>query len=338
MFFLQMAFQELWAPFRLKPALAPLIHVKFKIYFLILDTHMTRTTITLALLTAISLNANAATWIRCESCQAPDAYAYARQSGLTDEVVVISLANQMAAKFFNESRLVGKDCYVQRMDSRNVANNRALESGCSYELITTPMALSAEEGGLKGALEQFYAETNGTMKSVLSVNATDLTLGTGPISGTAGGSAYDFVNNAIFSGLVRTRAYAAINDLTISASWGNLARAIVGAGSVLALGADGTKITVVITYSDGSKSNLVFTELTTPDSETSFSAENMPIVDANNQSQFVGQITFNSVGSLNNFFSTLAHYGVPITSTYYQMPGTGSCRQIPNGVACIRPH
>ncbi len=297
-----------------------------------------KTKIVVALLATISVNCIAATWIRCESCQAPDAYAYARQSGLSNEVVIISLANQMTAKFFNKSRLVGKNCIEQRMDSGHVAHNTESDSGCSYELMTTPMALSPEEGGLKAALQQFYTETNGTMKSVLNVNATDLTLGTGPITGAAGGSAYDFANSAVFQGQVITRAYAAINDLTISATWGNLARAVVGAGSVLALGADGTKITVVITFSDGSGVNLVFTETARPDAVDAYTAENMPVVNADNQSQFSGQITFNSPTSQQNFFLTLANLGVPITSSYYQMPGTGSCYRITNGISCIRPH
>lgn len=298
---------------------------------------MKKTKIAYLLLSIISFNAVAATWVRCDSCQATDAYAYAQQSRITDEVVVISPANHMAMKFFNEWQVVGKNCSQLRPGAAKLAS-KAAGDGCSYQFSSTPVALSAAEGGLKDAFEQYYFETNGTMKSVLHVNAGDLNLGTGPITTAEGGSAYDYVNSAFFRARVNTRGYDAINDVTIAASWSNLARAVVGAGAVLALGADGSKITVVINFPDGSVVNLVFTELPTPDSVTAFSAEGMDIIDANNQSQFVGETRFNSDTSLNNFVRTLTNLGVPIVSLVIQPGGTVSCHPIPHGISCIRPH
>jgi hypothetical protein len=233
------------------------------------------------LLLAFSVSANAAIWLRCDQCQTSQASANSVASAVLGEVMVYSLANNFALKFENEMRVVGDNCHPLAAIKTGVSKGNAPGSwranDCSYQLVATPMSNTSKEDDLQDLLRQIYVSTSGTMKTIVNVSADDLGLPEGPITGVAGGSAYDFVGNNNFRARVRTEAENALNNPAQIGSVGNLGNAVTAAIATL-VGGDATRITFVITFSDGSQVTFVYSEGTIRDSETALTAENGDIM------------------------------------------------------------
>jgi hypothetical protein len=263
----------------------------------------------------LAASANAGIWLRCDFCQPSQAAASAVSSNALGEVVIYSLANNFALKFENEVQVIGDDCQPLATIRNGLSKGNAPGSwragSCSYQLVAIPMASTNKEDDLHALLREIYLNTGGSMKTTINVTSADLRLPEGPITGQAGGSAYDFVNDAFFRANVRREAAGALNSPSITGSLSNLARLISGAAATF-IGADGTKIVVEITFSDGSSAKLEFSETSTPDSESVFTAEVADVMTNDNMSQFMRDLDFANTQSMENFVANAAHLGVEI--------------------------
>jgi hypothetical protein len=292
----------------------------------------------------LAASANAGIWLRCDFCQPNQAATTSISSNALGEVVIYSLANNFALKFENEMQVVGDNCQPLAMVRSALSKGNAPGSwragGCSYQLVAKPMASTNKEEELHALLRQIYLNTGGSMKTVINVTSADLQLPEGPITGQAGGSAHDFVNDAGFRGNVRTEAAGALNNPSITGSLSNLASLISGAAATF-IGADGTKIVVEITFSDGSRVKLEYSESTIADSETAVTGENLDVMTNDNMSQFMGDRDFANTQSMENFLSNAAHLGVEIVRSEATRINSAECHSSikPDGtvqVTCVR--
>jgi hypothetical protein len=292
----------------------------------------------------LAASANAGIWLRCDFCQPNQAAATAVSSNALGEVVIYSLANNFALKFENEMQVVGDNCQPLAMVRSALSKGNAPGSwrsgGCSYQLVAKPMASTNKEEELQTLLRQIYLNTGGSMKTIINVTSADLRLPEGPITGQAGGSAFDFVNDAFFRGNVRREAADALNNPSQAGTLGNLANLITGAAATF-IGADGTKIVVEITFSDGSSVKLEYSETSTPDSESAFTAEYGDVMTNDNMSQFMGDRDFANSLSMENFFANAAHLGVEIVRSEATRINSAECHSSikPDGtvqVTCVR--
>jgi hypothetical protein len=255
-------------------------------------------------------------WILCEECVSNDAESVALGSGHLGEIGVFSLRNRFFSKFENEVQLVGKDCEPPRGERPVPVPNKprgTFRAGnCTYQIVATPSTMSPEEDQLNAALLGFYDQNGGSMKTLVEVSSADLGLGNGPVTGATGGSAHDYNNNFEYARLARNAAVARVLNDPTPTSWANIGRLVVGSGSVLVLGADGTKITIVITFEDGSRVALTYTERSDPDSEQVLSAEGRPVMTSENASHFAGDLPMDNALSLNNFLENARLEGITI--------------------------
>jgi hypothetical protein len=277
---------------------------------------------------AFTVSANAAIWLRCDQCQTGQASANSVASTALGEVVVYSLANNFALKFENEMRVVGDNCQPLSMIKTGVSKGNAPGSwranGCSYQLVAIPMTNTSKEDELQDLLRQIYVSTGGTMKTTINVNAGDLHLPEGPITGEAAGSAYDFVGNNNFRSNVRAAAASALNDPAQVGSVGNLANTVTSAIATL-VGGDATRIIMVITFSDGSQVTFVYSEGTIRDSETATTAEDGDIMTRDNMPDFFGVNEFNNDLSMENFLRNAERLGVEIVRSEATRIQTAEC-------------
>jgi hypothetical protein len=291
----------------------------------------------IAALTLFSTGANAITWLRCDSCDAYSAEAYSRNSGYRDEVVVFNLPAATAFKFVNELEIVGENCQPNSVQPGNSKKPLVKTVGCHFQVVATPIASDAGDLSFKGALVDFYNATGGTLQANIEIQAQSVLPAPGPVTGANGGSAYDFVNNLFFRAQMTNAARAASSTVQMIASWKNLTDIITTAIGTQLVGMDGSRLTVEIYYPDSSKTVVFFDKRMHIVSKDSYSAEGLDIISADTLRQFVGHVIFNNAQSLQNFFDTLNFLNVPVTSSYYQLPQTGSCHSILNGISCIRP-
>lgn len=279
----------------------------------------------------------ATTWIRCDSCDSNSAQTYSVASGYRGAVVVYNLPAGNAFRFFNEMQGMSPDCNPNAIDPGTKSENRTSQ-GCQMTLVGTPEALLASDLPLKNALVDFFNATDGTLQAKATFNAEAVFAGAGPITEQIGGSAYDFQHNAIYRGQLTNASRVLSNSLQTIASWSNLKDIVSTAVGTQLLGMDDSELKVTIAYADGSKTIIKFDIDMDVVSTRSETAEGRDIVTLSTINEFTDlEMRFNNDQSLQNFFNTLAFMNVPVTSTYYQMPLTGSCRAITNGVSCTRP-
>lgn len=262
----------------------------------------------------VSTQISAATpWILCELCQKADAPSTALKTGFIGELAVLSLRNRFILKFKNKQRGGSSDCLVKLSDRQKAvagAPTGAFQiAACTYQIVTTPIAGTHDDNHLFDLLQGRYDLNGRSLTTRVSVTSAQLMLPDGPITGSAHGSAIDFVNNQAFKGKTRTAVRHWI-DSPASINLQALTHAVAKAGTVLNAG--GIKTRVTVTFGDASSASFVYTETEAADSETVRTAENGDVMKADNVSEFLGNRMMQSELSLENFLANARNLGVEI--------------------------
>ena len=308
--------------------------------------------------------ARADAWIKCAGCTPSQMLDKSQRHVRVGNAVVYDAATSTALRFSNEQAMIGgPHCQHRRPESSASTTTNKVEraqqidtpaSGCRVDTVSTSEPLTLQNANVLNALHSIHAQTNGSIKSIIDLNANDIDFGPGPITSPAGGgpgfgpSAADYANSADFRARVNNFAaqFAGGSESMVTAMVANTYvhltqpwNVITSASGMFWLGEDAT-ITVVIRFDDGTKVAINF-EFETPDiarDAVALDSEGRDIMTPSNVADF-SDATFrfpNGGGAaLENWIQNAIHLGIPVVGIT-SPTGPGGCRRIVDGVACTR--
>lgn len=269
------------------------------------------------------------TWFSCGSCSTVTAEQMAVSVGPYKSVVVFDPVQKSAIAFDTSQAVVGPNCHESSSGKEGRTENGY---GCSFQTIALVRAMHGAEASLRDALVGWSDLTGGTMKTTITLSASELGLPPGPITGAANGSAFDVMNSWDYPGRVRTSLQNSFNNtLTMLRNVHQLAAA---AGASLLMGADATSLTVIISFEDGTQVAILLEDNSAVNEFRGFDSQMREIITAENVNQFVAQspASFGSGGEADHVQRTLEFLSIPVSGS---SGSSFSCVPIDDGTGVL---
>jgi hypothetical protein len=248
------------------------------------------------------------------------------------ERVVVNPAQRWALKFEVISEVSGPGCEPERSveERKHVDDTQPINGtgGCTRRNVAYPVALSASESNLVDRLSDFYAETDGTLKTNIEVDGSDLRIPdcAPEMCVRSGGSAFDVVRNAIYRASVLAATERYLNET--STTFARLMAAFGIAGEITFLGGD-FSISILVHFGDGSKIVIIFDNKAHELGEVVQARDpnNMDVIMPANAREFVGSWEYPHWQNAVDFLNHAERAGIPIYG-----PGGGGYGP---GITCI---
>jgi hypothetical protein len=305
----------------------------------------------LGLFSAISGGASASTsLVRCDYCtSAYQAEQFARNT-YREELLVINPTQVNARwKFWVETQVIGKGCYIPRPDNGAAQGPEApaaptTAGTCQNVRIGVERPLNAAEQDLADKYRAAYVYSGGTMKAAEPINVPVSALNIPSTLYTGQLTAATLVNNSQVRDYYTRNLPTTMGQIQAIASnpVGAFLAVIQAAVTTTFAGADATQVTFSIRCGDGSVVEVVVSSSSRYASiQEARDSDGRTVMTRENQSYFgdFNQV-YSSTQNMNTFLTNAANLGIPIVTGTLPTVTRVSCSWNPGSgtLTCIRPH